>query len=136
MAIGPSSYLVDKWFQATFRNSSFVVAQAYVQLHTAEPGAAGTTGLMPGSPDNTRKAVTMGAPTTAAGATTIANSAQVQWTGLTGSAGTDATHYSLWDASTAGNYLGDGVINANAYGPNDSLTFAIGAITIALNVAT
>jgi hypothetical protein len=84
--------------------------------------------------DSVRKAVTMGAPTTAAGATTIANSAQVQWVGL--STAQDASHYSLWDALTVGNFLGSGIINANAYGVGDSLTFAIGAITIALNVAT
>jgi hypothetical protein len=133
MAEGPSSYLCDKWLQATFKNSSFVVAQAYLQLHTAAPGVAGTTSVVVGASGADRKAVTMGTPAPVTGVITIANSAQVQWLALTNA--NDATHYSLWDALTVGNFLGSGIINANAYGAGDSLTFAIGAITIALNYA-
>jgi hypothetical protein len=130
MALGPSSYLVGKWFDATFRNTSFVVAQAYIQLHVADPGAAGTTSV---ATETTRKAVAFAAATSAAGVTTIASNAQVQYTGIAGSQ--DASHYSLWDATSAGNFLGSGIINANAYTAGDTLTFASGAITIALNVA-
>jgi hypothetical protein len=130
MALGPSSYLIGKWMDAAFRNTSFVVAQAYIELHTADPGASGTTAV---ATDSLRKAVTMGAATTGAGVTTMANTVQVQWTGLT--AAQDASHYAIFDALTVGNFLGSGIINANAYGIGDSLTFAIGAITIAFNVA-
>lgn len=130
MTLGPSSYLIGKWFDATFRNTSFVVAQAYLQLHTADPGAAGVTAV---ATETSRKAVTMAAPSTAGGNTTIANSAQVQWTGIAGSQ--DASHYSLFDASTVGNFLGSGIITANAYTAGDTLTFAIGAISIGFAVA-
>jgi len=132
MALGPSTYLVDKWFRAAFMATSFSIAQAYVQLHSgADPGGAGTTGV---ATDSTRKAVTMGAPVITTGLVTISNSAQVQWTGLT--AAQDAQSYSLWDALTVGNFLGSGLITANAYGIGDSLTFAIGDIDIALNCAS
>jgi len=131
MVLGPSTYLVDKWFRAAFMNASFVVAQAYIQLHTADPGASGTNAV---ATDNTRKAVTMAAPVITTGLVTISNSAQVQWTGLT--AAQDASHYALFDALTTGNFLGSGLINANAYGIGDSLTFAVGDIDIALSCAS
>jgi len=130
MTLGPSSYLIGKWFDAAFRNTSFVVAQAYMQLHTADPGAAGLTSV---ATETSRKAVTFGAPSTAAGNTTILNSAQVQWTGIAGSQ--DASHYSLFDAAAAGNFLGSGIINANAYTAGDTLTFAVGAISLGFAVA-
>lgn len=130
MATGPSSYLVTAWFNAAFNNTSFAVAQAYMQLHTADPGAAGTTSV---ASETTRKAVSMGSPSTGGGNVTILNDATVEWTGITGSQ--DASHYSLWDATSAGNFLGSGVITASAYTAGDTLTFAVGAISIALPVA-
>lgn len=130
MTLGPSSYLAGKWFDAVFNALSFSVAQAYIQLHIADPGAAGTTSP---ATETTRKAVSFGSPSTGGGVTTILNDAQVQYTGIAGSQ--DASHYSLWDASSAGNYLGSGIITANAYTAGDTLTFAIGAISIGLNVA-
>jgi FlaG/FlaF family flagellin (archaellin) len=102
-----------------------------MQLHTADPGAAGTTSV---ATETTRKTVSFAAaPAASAGVVTILNDAQVQWTGIAGSQ--DASHYSLWDASSAGNYLGSGLITASAYTAGDTLTFAIGAIGIALNCA-
>jgi hypothetical protein len=130
MALGPSSYLVGKWLDATFNALSFSVAQTYIQLHIADPGAAGVTAP---ATETARKAVSMGNVSTAAGVTSILNDAQVQYTGIAGSQ--DASHYSLWDATSAGNFLGSGIITANAYTAGDTLTFAIGAISIGLNVA-
>jgi len=126
MTVGISSYMANKWLDAAFNNTSFVVAQAYMQLHTADPGAAGTTSV---ATETTRKSVSMAAATGG----TITNDVAVQWTGIAGSQ--DATHYSLWDASTVGNFLGSGTITANAYTAGDTLTFAIGDIDIALTVA-
>ena len=131
MVLGPSAYLIGKWFDAAFRGVAYSPGgTSWLKLHVADPGAAGAT-----SPAvyTTRQAVTFGAATTATNVTTIANTAQVQIVGITGSE--DASHYSLWDAVTAGNFLGSGIINANAYTAGDTLTFAIGAITLAFNVA-
>ena len=134
MALGPSSYLVTAWLNATFNNTSFVVAQAYLKLHTADPGAAGATAP---ATHTTRYPVAMGTPSTAAGVTTISNDAQLQITGLAATGTEDASHYSLWDAvgPAGGNFLGSGLINASAFTAGDTLTFAIGDIDIALNVA-
>ena len=131
MAEGPSSYIIGKWFDAAFNAAAFSVAQAYMQLHTAAPGPAGTTAV---ATDNTRKAVGMGSPSTAANVTTIANDVAVNWPGLT--AAQDASHYTLWDALSGGNFLGSGIINAAAYGIGDTLSFAIGAITISIVAAS
>jgi len=132
MALGPSEFTVDSWMGALFTNTSFVNAAVWIQLHTAEPGAVGTTAV---ATETTRKQVTFGAPAApAAGVITISNSAQVQYTNIAGSQ--DASHYSLWSLVTAGTFLGSGVITANAYTAGDTLTFAIGDIDISLNCAT
>lgn len=132
MAVGPSEFTVDGWLNALFNNTAFQIAAVYQQLHTAEPGAAGTTAV---ATESSRKAVSMGTPAAPSGGViTISNDAQVQWTGIAGSQ--DASHYSLWDASTSGNFLGSGVITANAYTAGDTLTFAVGDIDISLNCAT
>jgi hypothetical protein len=132
MALGMSEFTVDSIFNAMFNNTSFVVTQAYMQLHIGDPGAAGTSNA---ATETTRKSVSFGTPAApSSGTVTISNDAQVQWTGIAGSQ--DASHYSLWDASTSGNYLGSGTITANAYTAGDTLTFAVGDIDISLPVAT
>lgn len=131
MSLGPSQFTVQGWLNALFNATSFSIAQAYIQLHTADPGAAGTTSV---ATETTRKSVSFGAaPAASAGVVTILNDVAVQYTGIAGSQ--DASHYSLWDALTVGNYLGSGLITANAYTAGDTLTFAVGAIGIALNCA-
>lgn len=127
MAEGVSSYMANKWLDAAFNATSFSVATPYMQLHTAAPGAAGTTAV---ATDNTRKLVSFAVATGG----TITNDVAVVWTALT--AAQDATHYTFWDASSAGNFLGSGVITANAYGIGDTLTFAIGDIDLALTIAS
>jgi hypothetical protein len=129
MSLGPSAYLVGKWFDAAFNATSFSVTTPYLQLHTADPGAAGTTSVVTGASGSDRKSVSFGTP--AAGV--ILNDVAVQWVNLTNPQ--DASHYSLWDALTVGNFLGSGIVNANAFAAGDTLTFAIGAISIAITVA-
>lgn len=127
MAVGISSYLANKWLDALCNNTSFAVTTVWMQLHTADPGASGTTSV---ATETTRKSVSFGAASSGA----ISSDAQVQWTNIAGSQ--DATHYSLWDASTAGNFLGSGTITANAYTAGDTLTFASGDIDLALTIAS
>jgi hypothetical protein len=132
MTLGPSVALITGWFNVAFRNTAYTPTTSWLKLHVADPGPAGAT-----SPAvyTTRNPITFGAPSSAAGVVTIANTAQIQIVGITGSE--DASHYSLWDTvgPAGGNFLGSGIINANAYTAGDTLTFAIGAITIAFNVA-
>lgn len=127
MAVGISSYAATAFFNALGNNTSFAVTQVYMQLHIGDPGANGTSNT---ATETDRTAVSFGS----ASAGAISNDAQVQWTSISGSQ--DATHYSLWDASTSGNFLGSGTITANAYTAGDTLTFASGDIDLSLTIAS
>jgi hypothetical protein len=127
MAVGISSYAANALFNAIGNNTSFAVATCYIQLHTADPGASGTTSV---ATETTRKSVSFGAAASGA----IANDADITWTSIAGSQ--DATHFSLWDASSAGNFLGSGTITANAYTAGDTFTIPTGDLDLSLTVAS
>jgi hypothetical protein len=132
MAVGMSSATADNILNAIGNNTSYVIATPYMQLHTAEPGTAGTTSV---ATETTRKLVSFGAPAAgAAGFRKITNDAAITWTAIAGSQ--DATHFSLWDASTSGNYLGSGTITAAAYTAGDTYNIAIGAAELTLPINT
>jgi len=132
MAVGMASATADAILNAIGNNTSYVIATPYMQLHTAEPGTAGTTSV---ATETSRKLVSFGAPQAgAAGFRKIVNDAAVTWVAIAGSQ--DATHFSLWDASTSGNYLGSGVITAAAYTAGDTYNIAIGAAELTLPINT
>lgn len=80
-----------------YRNTaSPAIATPFIQLHTADPGAAGTTSVSVGS--TTRNAITWNAP--AAGSMTLATLGA--WTN--GGTSETITHVSLWSASTVGTF--------------------------------
>jgi hypothetical protein len=98
-----SNHLEDAIVDAVCNNVSLAVATVYVQLHTADPGEAGTTAV---ATETTRKAASFGA---SSGGTAVTD-ADLTWTSV---AGTETYMYvSLWDVSTAGNCLGSGVLIA------------------------
>jgi hypothetical protein len=80
-----------------YRNTAGTALTPFVQLHTADPGAAGTTGISAGS--TTRNAITWNAPS--AGSMTLATLSA--WT----NGGTTETisHVSLWTLAAAGVFL-------------------------------
>lgn len=127
MAVGISSYMANKWLDAMGNNTSFAVGTAHIQLHTADPGAAGTTSV---ATETTRKAVSFGAASGGA----ISSDSAISWTNIAGSQ--DATHFSLWDAATSGNFLGSGTITANAYTAGDTYTIPSGDLDITLTIAS
>ena len=99
----------------------------WIQLHTAAPGAAGTTSV---ATETTRKQATWGT----ASAGSIATSAALTWTSIAGSQ--DATHFTAWSASTAGVFGFSGVITANAYTAGDTFTISSAGLTASLAVAS
>jgi len=99
----------------------------WVQLHTAAPGAAGTSNV---ATETTRKQVTWGAASGGA----VANSAAVTWTSIAGSQ--DATHFTAWTASTSGNFGFSGTITANAYTAGDTYEIGIGDLDVTLTLAS
>lgn len=122
MTVGLSTVNVaNKWLNV-FGNTTFTgIATVYAQLHTADPGASGTTAA---SAETTRKAITWNAA--ANGSKSM--SGTLSWTSW--SAGPETiTHVSLWDASTSGNFLWSGALaTSKAVANNDTLN--ITALTL------
>lgn len=127
MATGLSTYAANKLFDAIGNNTSFAVTTAYIQLHTADPGGSGTTAV---ATENTRKSVSFGAASSGA----ISNDAAIEWTSVAGTE--DFTHFTLWDASSAGNFLFSGTITANAVTAGDTFTIPVGDLDLTATVAS
>lgn len=107
----------------------------WIQLHTAAPGAAGTTAV---AGNTTRKQATWTAAAAgAAGFRKIDNSGALDWSDAEVTTAEDYTHYSAWTASTAGNFGHSGVITANAVlASGDAFTIAAGGIVVSTPIAT
>lgn len=120
LAVGERNKMLDA---ITGRANYTASAAFYVQLHTGDPGAAGTSNV---ATETTRQAATFGA---GAAAGEISNTAAVEWTGL--AATETITHVSFWTASTAGTFLGSDDLaasqNVNAGG---DFTIAIGDLDL------
>ena len=127
MATGLSSYLANAFLNSVGNATSFSVSTAYVKLHIGDPGANGTANA---ATETTRKAVSFGA----AGSGSMANDADLTWTAISGSE--DATYFTAWDASTAGNFLFSGTISGNAYTAGDTYTIPSASLTVALTIAS
>lgn len=101
-----SDSVANGWLDALCRNVAYQNAAVWVQLHTGDPGAAGTANV---ATETTRKQVTFGA---GAASRTISNTAAIEWTNV---AATEViTHISLWTASSAGTFLGRDDLSASA----------------------
>lgn len=100
----------------------------WFQLHTGAPGAAGTSNV---ATETTRKQITWGTPS---GGSMASATVDLVWTSIAGSQ--DATHCTVWDASTAGNFGMSGTITANAYTAGDTLTIPAGSVTASFTVAS
>jgi hypothetical protein len=103
MTVGQSTTHINSILNV-LRGTSYTGVTPFLKLHTADPGAAGTTAA---STETTRKALTFAAPS---GNAVV--SGAVSWATWSASAET-ITHYSIWDASTAGNFLISGQFTAS-----------------------
>src|SRR4029077_6344097 len=93
-------------------------ANVYIKLHIGDPGAACTSNA---AGNTTRTAAIFGA----ASGGVITTTADVTWTNV--STAETYSHFSLWDASSAGNALGSGALTASktvAVGDTFTLTSA------------
>lgn len=130
MATGFSAAnLANKWLDVLGSGASagttFTgLAGSYIKLHTADPGSAGATAAAAGS--TTRVAQPFAA---ASGGSKAGNGTNPVWTN--GGTSETITHISLWDASTAGNFILSGALSASqAWVSTNTLTLT--GITIAL----
>ena len=123
MALGLSATIANDFLEWIFNASATSTAPAniWIQLHTADPGSAGTTAV---AGNATRKDLTAAMGTASGGA--ITNTSAITWT--TGEVDTseDYTHWALFDASTSGTFLLSGTMTANAVTVGDEFTIPIG----------
>ena len=103
--------------------TSLAGSYTWVQLHTADPGANGTTAV---AVETDRVQVTWSAPSNGA----MSNSAQLQWTAVAGSE--DYTHFSVWTASSAGTFGFSGTVTANAVTTGDTFTIPAGDLDVTI----
>lgn len=116
-----SDYLENAINDAVCNNTALQVAQAYVKLHTGDPGETGTSNA---AGETTRKAQSFGA--SSGGVCT--SDADITWTNV--STSETYSYVSLWDASTAGNCLGSGALTASkAVVAGDTFVIPSGSLT-------
>jgi len=108
-----------------------IAAYPWIQLHTGAPGAAGTTAV---AGNTTRKDTTSSWAAATGGVAT--SDVVISWTEGEVDTTEDYTHYSLWSASTAGNFGSSGTIIANSVNASGD-TFEISTgFTLTMTIAS
>jgi hypothetical protein len=91
-------------------------ATLFAQLHTADPGASGTTAV---SSTTTRQAMGFGAPS----AGSMALTTQPSWTSWAGTNGEVVTDISVWSANAAGTFYASAQLTvAKTVNTGDTIT--------------
>lgn len=120
-----SDLVANSFLDAVARNTSYAEAAVWVKLHLGDPGAAGTASP---AAETTRQQATFGS---AATGRAISNTAAIEWTNV--STTETYTHVSLWDASTAGNFLGrDDLSSSAAVTAGDTFRIPVGDLDLTI----
>lgn len=117
-----STYLKNKLLD-TLGNTSFAVTTVYLSLHTANPGDTGASEVSGGSPAYARKSLTWSAA--ASGSKAISNAPVHDVP-----AGVTVTHVGLWDAVTAGNWLGYVDVTDEVFAAQGTYTTTAGSLNL------
>jgi hypothetical protein len=119
-----SNYAELKILEHTTGKTAWTIpTDVYIKLHTGDAGEEGTSNA---ATETTRKEAAWA--TASAGA--IATSATLEWTNV---AATETySHWSMWDASTAGNCLWTGALSSSA-AVTAGDTFQITSLTLSLD---
>jgi hypothetical protein len=129
MAVGVApatgAAILNAYFNATNITAPTAI---WVQLHTGDPGSAGTSNV---ATNTTRKDIT--AVFSAASGATVTSDTLVSWTSVAGSE--DYTHWSMWSASSNGTFYWSGTVTANAVTAGDTFNVGVGDIDVALSSA-
>lgn len=124
MADGLSTVNVANAWLNTFLNTSCSFAGVYVQLHTGQPGSAGTSN--PGAGSTTRLHAGFSAPS---GGTLSLSSAMGPWTN--GGTNETLTDITLWTAASGGTFLASLPLTVTKPWANGD-TFTLNTLTIEL----
>lgn len=96
----------------------------WIQLHTGDPGAAGTSNV---AGNATRKQISLGSPSAGA----VSNDTAISWSSGEVDTSEDYTHWSLFSAETVGTFVWSGTMTANAVTSGDTFTIPIGDLDLA-----
>ena len=107
----------------TIGGTAFSVTTPYLQLHTGDPGEDGTANA---AGETTRQSASFNA----ASGGSMVTSANVTWTNV--STTETVTHWSAWDAASAGNCLWTGALTSSA-SLEAGDTFQITSLTLTLD---
>lgn len=108
-----------------------VALGTWIQLHTGDPGAAGTSNV---AGNDTRKQATFGA---AAGTPAQAvTTALLRWESGEVDTGEDYTHWSMWTASSAGTFLHSGTLTADAVLVGNAFEVPSGSLSLTMTGAS
>ena len=94
---------------------------SFIKLHVGDPGSDGTFNA---ATEQVRKVISLGTPTNGV----VTNDTAIIWTSISGSQ--DATHFSLWTASTAGTFLFSGALVAPGYTDGEDYEIEVGGLTL------
>jgi hypothetical protein len=119
MTVGLAASVVNGWL-----DGSFSTTNAWVKLHTADPGASGATAAAAG--DTTRKQATMAS---AASGSKAASGSVGPWTN--GGTSETLTHISLWTLVSGGTFQGSGALSSSQAWVSTN-TFTLTALTISV----
>lgn len=130
MSIGESEATAIAELSATFQGVAYSQTAVWMQLHTADPGGAGTANV---ASESTRVDVTScfgTAPALAfAGAMQIANDAVIgPWTAVP--ATEEFTHATFWTASGGGSFIGSATVSGGSVTAGDNFEIPIGGCVI------
>jgi hypothetical protein len=129
MAVGFAAATAASILDAVFNQANYTAPTAlHMQLHTGDPGAAGTANV---ATETDRQNIT--SSFSAASSGTVTNDVAITWTTVAGSE--DYTHYSVWSASTNGTFYWSGVITANAVTAGDTFTIPVGDLDGTISTA-
>lgn len=117
-----SNYLENKLLDV-LRNQSFAVTTVYLKLHLGDPGEDGTANA---AANTTRQSVSF----SAASSGSMASSAAVTWSNVSNTE--TYSHWSAWDAVSAGNCLWSGALTTSA-SVTAGDTFQITSLTLTLD---
>jgi len=120
-----SDTVANEWLDALARNDSYANAAVWVQLHTGDPGSAGTANV---AGETDRVQATFGS---AASGRAISNTAVIEWLAVSNTE--TYTWVSLWSASTSGTFLGrDDLSSSAAVTAGDTFRIPIGDLDLTI----
>lgn len=129
MAEGFAAAVANSILSALFKAANYTApTAAWMKLHTGAPGAAGTSNA---AGETDRQQITVGGTPSGGAATSTTD---LTWTAV--SASEDYTHFTVWDASTAGVFQCSGTVTANPVVSGDTFTIAAGDFDASIPIAS